>query len=73
MRKKKLDITVPMPATISASATTVGRRRKTCSGTKGSAVRDSTTANAVSPMIVTASRPSVWVEPQPASGASTSA
>ena len=49
------------------------RRRKILNGTSGAAERCSITTKAPSRATAAASRPIVWPEPQPASGASTSA
>ena len=49
------------------------RSRKIENGTSGAAERRSIATKAPSSATAPASRPIVWVEPQPASGASTSA
>ena len=49
------------------------RMRKIENGTSGAAERRSIATNAASSATAAASRPIVWPEPQPASGASTSA
>ena len=49
------------------------RRRKIRNGTSGAAERSSITTKAASSAADSASKPIVWVEPQPASVASTSA
>ena len=64
------DIPISSPATFAPRRV---RSRKMLNGMSGLGVRDSITMNATSSAAASASSPIVWVEPQPACSASTSA